>query len=94
MGKNPNTIIRELYRKAEHRQNVASSTNGTNPLVEMSKQDKCLYMTYKEVVQNFLIEGYSEQKAIKHIQQGIDYDLAFVRYNNGFKYVGFSKEVL
>lgn len=93
MGKNPSTIFRELYIKAKHRKGVADSVDGTNAVTEMERQDKCLYVTEKEVIQNFMIEGYSELRANRHILQWIDYDLLFVRYNNGYKYIGFSKEL-
>ena len=93
MGKNPSTIFRELYRTAKHREGKYTSMGGTNGLLEMSKQDGCVYVTEKEVIQSFMIEGYSELRANKHILQWIDYDLLFVRYNNGYKYIGFSKEL-
>ena len=93
MGKNPNTIFRELYRKAKNREAKAISVGSTNSVLEMGKQDGCVYVTEKEVIQNFMIEGYSELRANKHILQWIDYDLLFIRYNNGFKYIGFSKEL-
>ena len=93
MGKNPSTIFRELYRKAKNREARVSSTGGSTVSIDMGKQDGCVYVTEKEVLQNFLIEGYSEFRANKHILQWIDYDLLFVRYNNGYKYIGFSKEL-
>ena len=93
MGKNPSTIFRELYKKAKHRKGVADSVDGSNAVIEMERQDKCLYVTEKEVIQCFMIEGYSELRANRHILQWIDYDLLFVRYNNGYKYIGFSKEL-
>ncbi len=93
MGKNPSTIFRELYRKAKNREGKANSTGFTNAVMEMGKQDGCVYVTEKEVIQNFMIEGYSELRANKHIAQWIDYDLLFIRYNNGYKYIGFTKEM-
>lgn len=91
MGKNPNTIFRELYKKSKERYKKAESIGGSNPIIEMDKQDGCYYIPYKEVVSNFLIEGYSEHKATIHIDKWVDYDLLFIRYSNGFKYVGFAQ---
>lgn len=93
MGKNPSTIFRELYRKAKNKEAWADSTGSTNIVLQMGKQDGCVYVTEKEVMQKFMIEGYSEIRANKHILQWIDYDLLFVRYNNGYKYIGFAKEL-
>ena len=93
MGKNPSTIFRELYRKAKHRENKITSEGGSSIVLDMNKQDGCVYITEKEVIQTFLTEGYSELRANKHIDQWIDYDLLFVRYNNGFKFIGFPKEL-
>lgn len=92
MGKIPSTIFRELYRKSKDRTEKIGSADGENPVYAMSKQDGCYYVSYKEVMQRFLIEGYSEKKAMAHIQKWIDYDLIFQRYNNGYKYIGFVKQ--
>lgn len=94
MGKNPNTIFKEIYRKAKHRQEAIVSTGNTNDTIKMSNQDKCLYVPYKEVIKEFLMEGYPEQRAIKHIDQWIDYDLIFVRYSDGYKYIGLTQDVI
>lgn len=94
MGKNPSTIYKEIYRKAQHRQDTITSQGLKTPITEMNAQDKCLYVLYKEVVKEFLLEGYSEQRAIKHIDQWIDYDLIFTRYSDGYKFVGFSPGVI
>ena len=93
MGKNPSTIFRELYRKAKHRNGIIGSVEGSNPAYEMNMQDGCFYVTEKEVIKDFLLEGYSESRANKHIDQWIEYDILFVRYWNGYKYIGFSKDV-
>ena len=94
MGKNPSIIFRELYKKAKHRDSITSSVNGSSGPYDMGKQDGCYYVTEKEVIKNFLIEGYSEQKAERHIDQWIEYDIVFVRYKDGYKYIGFNKDVM
>lgn len=91
MGKNPSIIFRELYRKAKNKEGMITSLNGSNKPYEMGKEDGCYYVPYKEVVRDFLVEGYTEGKAIKHIDQWVDYDLVFIRFSDGYKYVGFSK---
>lgn len=92
MGKNPSIIFRELYRKAKNRDGMIASVNGSNTPHNLGKQDDCYYVAYKEVIKDFLKEGYAESKAIKHIEQWIDYDLVFVRFDEGYKYIGFSKK--
>jgi hypothetical protein len=92
MGKNPSTIFRELYKVSKDRSKKAESIGGTNHIIEMEKQDGCYYVPYKEVVSNFLVEGYSERIANVHIDKWVDYDLLFIRYSDGFKYIGFNKK--
>jgi len=92
MGELPSTIFRELYRNTREKHKKICSTDGTNPVVEMSKQDGCYYVPYKEVMQRFIIAGYSEKKATARIQDWINNDLLYIRYSNGYKYIGFSKE--
>lgn len=92
MGKNPSIIFRELYRKAKNKEGMIDSLGGSNVPHTLGKEDKCLYVTYKEVIKDFLKEGYTENRAIKHIEQWVDYDIIFIRYYDGYKYIGFSKE--
>ena len=94
MGKNPNAIFRELYRTAKHKAGIVDSVGGTNTPYEMGKQDGCYYVTYQQVIKSFMIEGYSVQRAIRHIDQWIDYDILFVRYNDGTKFIGFNQDVI
>lgn len=92
MGKNPSIIFRELYRKAKNVDGMISSVDGHNTPYDLGRQDGCYYVNYKEVVKDFLKEGYSEGRAVKHIEQWIDSDLLFVRFSDGVKFIGFSKD--
>ena len=90
MGKNPNIIFRELSSKAENKRDKIESLKGTNQILEAGIKDKCNYVTYKEVVKSFLLEGYTESRAEKHIKQWLDYDLVTSRYIDGTRFLGFS----
>ncbi len=92
MGKNPSTIFRGLYRKCRDRSAKAKSTDSTNAVIDMEQQDGCYYVPWKEVIQNFMVEGYGERKAIAHIEKWLDYEMITTRYSNGFKYIGFPKK--
>ena len=96
MGKNPSIIFRELTKQAKHRQKAIGSVDGSTKsnLYKANEQDHCFYVLYKDVVKNFLIEGYSEYRAEKHINQWIDYDIIGVRYIDGIKYIGFSDQAV
>ena len=90
MGQNPSIIFRQLYSKAKHRQETIESIDGAaadNVLYKMNTADHCYYLFYKEVIKEFLLQGYSEQKAEKHIKQWVDYDLASVTYRDGYKLI-------
>ena len=93
MGELPSTIFREIYKRTSERHRKAESIEGgVNPVFEMSKEDGCFYVPYKEVLQRFIIAGYSEKKATARIQDWVNNDLLYVRYSNGYKYIGFSKD--
>lgn len=80
MGKNPSMIFKDLYRSAKTKQSVSKieELSGIDKTIyEMTAKDGCYYVPFSDAVKHFLMEGYSEQKAIKHIKQWSDYDLAF-----------------
>lgn len=90
MGQNPSIIFKQLYDRAKHRQETVKSIDGVttdNVLYKLNAADHCYYLFYKEVIKEFLLQGYSEQKAEKHIKQWIDYDLAAVAYRDGYKLI-------
>ena len=95
MGKNPNVIFRELYAKAKKRHELATNADGTtqDPIAIMEKEDHCYYTVYSKVVKSFILEGYSEQKADKHIMQWVDNDILTIRMRNGWRYVGFYEDL-
>ena len=94
MGQNPSIIFKQLYSKAKHKQRAIESiggASGTDGLIcKMNNKDHCYYVPYKDVVREFLLQGYSEQKAEKHITQWLDYELAWITYCDGFKLMGFA----
>ena len=98
MGQNPSIIFKQLYKRAKHRQETVESINGAtsaadNVLYKLNAADHCYYLFYKEVVKEFLLQGYSEQKAEKHIKQWLDYDLAAVAYRDGYKLITLAEVV-
>ena len=95
MGKNPNVIFRELYVKAKRRHGLALNEDGStqDPIAIMELEDHCFYTTYSKVVKCFILEGYSEQKANKHIMQWVDNDILTIRTKNGWRYVGFYEDL-
>lgn len=93
VGQNPSIIFKQLYSKAKHRQETVKSIDGLsidNVLYKANAADHCYYLFYNEVVKEFLLQGYSEQKAEKHIKQWIDYDLVSVAYRDGYKLLSLS----
>ena len=94
MGKNPNVIFRELYRKAKKRHDAVIMTGAEKDFrVSMEEQDHCYYTAYNQVVKAFIIEGHSEQKADKHIMQWVDNDLLSIRLYDGWRYIGFYEDL-
>lgn len=94
MGKNPSAIFRDLYKRAKQTQDIIASipdAKGSKLIAEMNEQDGCYYVTFETVIKSFLMEGYSVSRANKHIDQWIDYDILFVRYKDGFKFIGFGR---
>lgn len=92
MGKIPSTIFRELYKKAKERNDTIAQIGADSPVYTMNQADKCYYILYRDVVQKFVLEGYSEKKALAHIQTWADYDMIAIRYNGNYKFVGFDMD--
>ena len=96
MGKNPNVIFRELYRHEKRKTMMVNSVSDAvkDRIAKLGEQDGCYYIPYKDVVKAFMIEGYPENKAIKHITSWIDNDLITDRYSEGYHLIGFHEEVM
>lgn len=96
MGKNPNVIFRELYRKEKRKRDMISSVSDAvkDRITVMSEQDRCYYIPYRDVIKAFMIEGYSESKAIKHVTTWIDNDLISDRYSEGYHLIGIHEDVM
>lgn len=96
MGKNPNIIFRDLYRHQKKRMDKISSVSDAvkDRIDSLSEKDKCLYIPYKDVIKAFMIEGYPENKAAKHITTWIDNDLITDRYIEGYHLIGLHEEVM
>ena len=97
MGKNPNMIFRELYRYAKSKQTSFIDDDKTDKLDrtihELSMKDNIYYILYAEAVRKFLIEGYSEDKALRHITQWANYDMASPIKYKGYKLLGLAEVI-
>ena len=88
MGKNPSMIFKDLYRSAKTKQSVSKENELSGidrTIYDLSIKNSLYYVTYAEAMRHFLMEGYSEQKATKHLQQWADYDLAWPVKHKGYK---------
>lgn len=94
MGKNPSMIFKDLCRSA--RENYRAYRKGETTGIEeeiynLTVRDGCFYVTYSEAIRRFLMEGYSEQKANKHISQWATYDLVCAVRHQGYKLLALSE---
>ena len=88
MGKNPSMIFKDLCRSAKTKQSVSKKEilTGIDELIyNLTIRDGCYYVPYNDAIRSFLIEGYSEQKALKHLKQWAHYDLAWPTKYEGYK---------
>ena len=96
MGRTPNVIFRELYRNAKKKIDKINSLddNINKPMIaQISKEDHCYYVYYQDVVKAFMMEGYSEEKAVKHIMKWLDNDFLTARYMDKYKLIGIGDDV-
>lgn len=96
MGRTPNVIFRELYKREKKKSETIRAVGAEKtPIMIMNEQDHCLYVTQQEVIKAFMMEGYSEQKALKHITTWLDNDFLTARYTReGYKLIGIYKRVI
>lgn len=91
MGKNPSVIFKQLYKQAKNKEATLSKDGltGLDLIIhQMNAKDECFYVPYTEVIREFLIEGYSEARAKKHITQWINHDLLVTNTYGRYKLIG------
>lgn len=94
MGRTPNVIFRELYKQQKKKTDAIRAQGATTPVMKMNEEDHCLYVLYQTAVKAFMMEGYSEQKAIKHITTWLDNDFLRIRYDGVYRYLGIDRDVM
>lgn len=95
MGRTPNVIFRELYKQQKKKNDAIKAQGAETPFMKLNEEDHCCYVIYQEAVKAFMMEGYSEQKAIKHITTWLDNDFLTTRYTDtGYRLIGIYKDVM
>lgn len=91
MGKNPGIIIKEQRAKARETAIKAESAGWRDDEILREARDKyeCTCGYYKDLMQAFMIEGYTAHRAEKHIGEWVDNDLIMIAYLKGYKLVGY-----
>ena len=88
MGKNPSMIFKDLCGSAKTKQTISKKEELTGideVIYDLTIRDKCFYVPYSDAIRQFLMEGYSEQRALKHLKQWAQYDLAWPTKYEGYK---------
>lgn len=90
MGKNPSVIIREQAAKAKRRlEKIRDSHSPGGILYEESQKNNCYCGYYNDLLKAFMIEGYSQKKAEKHINEWVDNDFLWIGTRGGYEIVGY-----
>ena len=91
MGKNPSIIIKEQRAKARDMA-MEGRQRGLQDDIVAEAAEKSGYTTcgyYRDLLQAFMIEGYTTIRAEKHIREWADLDLLSVFFVKGYKLVGY-----
>lgn len=90
----PASILKQLTAIAKDRTEKIKSTGtpASDSQVLMKAHEKTgnYYLMYNDAIRSFLIAGYSEKIAMKHIDSWKDYDLADIWYLDKYKLIGFN----
>ena len=90
----PASILKQLSAIAKDRtekiKSMGTPVQDTQVLIKANDQTGMYYMLYDDAIRSFLIAGYSENTAQKHINTWKDYDLADVWYLDKYKIIGFN----
>lgn len=91
MGKNPGIIIKEQRAKAREIVRKAESAGWSTDEILKEARDKyeCTCGYYKDLMQAFMLEGYTAHRAERHISEWVDNDLILVTFMKGYKIVGY-----
>ena len=94
MAKLPASLLKQLSAKAkDSTEKIRSSGHPVGDLQVLMKANEKTgnyYLMYDEAIRAFLIAGYGETAAEKHIKLWKDYDLADVWYLDKYKIIGFN----
>ena len=94
MAKLPASILKQLVAKAkdstEKIRSTGNPTGDNQVLMKANEKTGNYYLMYDDAIKSFLIAGYSENAAERHINVWKDYDLADVWYLDKFKIIGFN----
>ncbi len=94
MAKLPASILKQLSAKAkdstEKIKSLGEPTGDTQVLMKANAKTGFYYLLYNDAIRSFLIAGYSENAAEKHIKAWKEYDLADVWYLDKYKIIGFN----
>lgn len=93
MARLPASILKQLSALAKDRTEKIKSTGDpigeSQVLMKANEKTGNYYLMYNDVIRTFLIAGYGETTAEKHIKLWKDYDLADVWYLDKYKIIGF-----
>lgn len=98
MARLPASILKQLSAKAkdstEKIKSLGVPTGDNQVLMKANEKTGNYYLMYNDAIRSFLIAGYSENAAEKHINAWKEYDLADVWYLDKYKIIGFnSREI-
>lgn len=94
MAKLPASLLKQLSAIAkdstEKIKSTGSPIDDDRVLMKANERTGNYYLMYDRAIRAFLIAGYSESAAEKHITAWRDYDLIDVWYLDKYKIIGFN----
>ena len=89
----PATILKQLTAKAkdstEKIKSTGNPTEDSQVLMKANIKTGNYYLMYDNVIRSFLMVGYSESSAEKHIASWRKYDFVDIWYLDKYKIIGF-----
>ena len=98
MARLPASLLKQLSARAKDSTEKIKSTGypigDSQVLMKANEKTGNYYLMYDEAIRAFLIAGYGESAAEKHIKLWKDYDLADVWYLDKYKIIGFNSTMI
>ena len=94
MAKLPASLLKQLSARAkdntEKIKSLGNPVGDNQVLMKANEKTGNYYLMYDDVIRSFLIAGYGESAAEKHIKLWNQYDLTDVWYLDRYKIIGFA----